>query len=108
MHQLEGSLRMSGKVINRMQDTVERFHAGDPHLNFTIQEIQIPTVHSYKEEQEPTTNKNTVNTLQMQRLYTKGKPSEVESVQGKPLDGVDDGCVFSRVKSWKSTDVKVS
>ncbi|XP_031563899.1 alpha-mannosidase 2x-like isoform X2 [Actinia tenebrosa] len=42
------------------------------------------------------------------QLRTEGKSSNyVESVQGKTSDGVDDGCVFSRVRSWKSTDVKM-
>lgn len=88
-----------------MQDTVVRFHAGDPHLNYTIQEINIPTVH-YREEHEKTTNKKPV--LQMHQLRNQGETSKKESVQGKPQDAVDDGCVFSRVRSWKSTDVKVS
>lgn len=94
---LEGNLRMSGKVLGRLRDSVNRIQEGSPLNKSAVNDIP-----------ELLNSKDKTKTYKLPELqehdYITTKKVE-QAVIGKPT--VDDGCVFSRVKSWKSTDVKV-
>jgi len=98
---LEGNLQMSGKVINRLRVSINRMQGGIP-LNSTSVD-DIPALLSYKSISKT----DTLTDLQERRYHAKPSKTIDEVIRVKPADKVDDGCVFSRVKSWKSTDVKV-
>jgi len=92
---------MSGNVISRMRASVDQLQGGNILNNSSVDDI--PALLINKESSK------TYNKPDLQAHVNHGvQKTKQKIVQAKPSTAVDDGCVFSRLKSWKSTDVKVS